>query len=125
VIREFVMYWRKGGIRLLPYFDDFLFMTKGFWQCVMLARKVEADLVRAGLRINVPKCHTLPALLRRHIGFDMDFADLKFWVPVDRWEALREAAEGLVGARHGRVQARRLANLIGTVLSMHLSWGGG
>ena len=53
----------------------------------------------------------------------MDFADGKFRVPVERWEALREAAEGLVGARHGRVQARRLANLTGTVLSMHLSWG--
>ena len=53
----------------------------------------------------------------------MDFADGKFRVPVDRWEALREAAEGLVKARNGRVQARRLANLTRTVLSMHLSWG--
>jgi len=56
-----VMYWRKGGIRLLPYLDDFLFMAKGCRQCAMLARKVEADLVRTGLTINVPKCHTLPA----------------------------------------------------------------
>ena len=37
----------------------------------------------------------------------MDFADGKFRVPLDRWEALREAAEGLVGARHGRVQLRK------------------
>ena len=35
------------------------------------------------------------------MGFDVDFEDGKFRVPVDRWEALREAAEGLVGARHG------------------------
>ncbi len=99
VMRELVMYWRKGGIRLLPYLDDFLFMAKGFWQCARLAKKVEADFVLAGLRINVPKCHALPAQERRHLGFDVDFADGNFRVPVDRWEALRKAAEGLVGAR--------------------------
>ena len=43
VMRELVMYWRKGGIRLLPYLGDFLFMAKGFWQCARLAGKVEAD----------------------------------------------------------------------------------
>ncbi len=57
------------------------------------------------------------------VGFDVDFTDGKFRVPVNRWEALREAAEGVAGARHGRVQARRLASLTGTVISMHLSWG--
>ena len=106
---------------MLPYLDDFLFMAKGFWQCVRLARKVEADLVRAGLRINVPKCHNIPAQLRRQLGFDVDFAAGKFRVPVDRWEALQASVDGLVYARHGRVQARKLASLIGTVLSMHLS----
>ncbi len=108
---------------MLRYLDDFLFMAKGFWQCVRLAKKVEADLVRAGLRINALKCHTLPSQKLRQLGFDVDFTDGKFRVPVDRWEALREAAEGLVEARHGRVQARRLASLIGTAISMHLSWG--
>jgi hypothetical protein len=71
----------------------------------------------------VLKCHTLPGQQRRQLGLDVDFADGKFRVPVDRQEALREVAEGLVGARHGRVQARMLASLTGTVLSIHLSWG--
>ena len=74
------MYWRRGGIRLLTYLDDFLFMAKGFWKCVRLARKLEVDIVRAGLRINVPKCHTLPSQLRRQLGFDVDFTDGKFRV---------------------------------------------
>jgi hypothetical protein len=124
-MRELVMYWRRGGIRLLPYLDDFMFMAKGFWQCVRLAMKVEADFVRAGLRINVPKCHTLPTQQLSELGLDVDSTDGKIRAPVDRWAALREAAEGLVGARHGRVQVRRLANLTGTVLSMHLSGGAG
>ncbi len=83
--------------------------------------KVEADFVRAGLRINVPKCHSLPTQLRRQLGLDVDFAAGKFRVPVDRWEALQASVDGPVYARHGRVQARKLASLTGTVLSMHLS----
>ena len=27
VIRKLVMYWRREGIKLLPYLDDFLFMA--------------------------------------------------------------------------------------------------
>jgi hypothetical protein len=77
-MRELVMHCRKVGIRLLPYPDDFLFMAKGFWQCARLTKKVKADLVRAGLKINVPKCHTLPMQLWRQLGFDVDFADGKF-----------------------------------------------
>jgi hypothetical protein len=29
-MRELVMYWRRGGIRLLPYLDDGMFMARGF-----------------------------------------------------------------------------------------------
>ncbi len=62
VMRELVMHWRRGGIKVLAYLDDFMFMKSGFWQCVRLARRVERDFVRAGLKINVPKCSLVPAL---------------------------------------------------------------
>ena len=63
---------------------------------------MEADVVRAGLRMYVPKCHTLRAQQGRQLGFDVDFADGKFRVSVDRWEALHEPIKGLVGAKHDR-----------------------
>ena len=44
---------------MLPYFDDFMFMKQGFGACVWLARRVEGDLVLAGLRINVLKCRMI------------------------------------------------------------------
>jgi hypothetical protein len=111
------------GIKLLPYLDDFMFMKSSFWQCVRMARRVEKDFVRAGLRINVPKCHSIPAQQRRQLGFHVDFAQGHFQVPADRWEALKVSAGVLLSARNGRVQPRRLARLTGTVISMHLSWG--
>jgi hypothetical protein len=46
-MRELVMNWRREGIRLLPYLDDYMFMIQGFWQCVRLARKVERDFILA------------------------------------------------------------------------------
>ncbi len=86
---------------------------------------MEADHIRAGLRIIVfSAIHTLPAQLQRQLGFDEDFKDGKqFRAPLDCWEELHALVGGLVYARHGRVQARKLASLTGTVLSMHVSLG--
>ncbi len=72
---------------------------------------MKRDLVHAGLRINVPKSHSIPAQQHRQLGFDVDFADGKFQVPADRWEALKVSANALLSSRHGRVQTRGLARL--------------
>ena len=77
----------------------------------------------AGLKINVPKCHTIPAHQRRHLGFDVDFALGEFMVPKDRWGALMASVGRVLSAHKGRVVARSLASITGAVLSMHLSWG--
>ncbi len=47
----------------------------------------------------------------------------KFWVHSDRWEAKNIAADALLAAREGRVHSRKLARLIGTVISIKLTWG--
>jgi hypothetical protein len=60
-MRKLVVKWRREDIRLLPYLDDFIFTIQGFWQCVWLARKVERDFILAGLKINVPKSHSIPS----------------------------------------------------------------
>ncbi len=88
-----------------------------------MARRVEGDFVRAGLRINELKFHTIPAQQRRQLGFVVDFAKCKFQVPLDRWEALKVSVVALLSSKHGRVRARMVARLAGTVISMHLSWG--
>jgi hypothetical protein len=112
---------------VLPYLDDFVFMKHGFCHCARLARRVarrvEGDFIRAGVRINVPKCNTTPAQQRRHLGFDFDFADGVFRVPLDRCDTLKLAVDSTLSARHGRIQARRLASVTGTVLSTHMSRG--
>ncbi len=123
VMRELVMHWTRGGIRVLPYQDDFMFMERGFRQCVRLARRAERDLFLAGLKINVPKCHSIPAQQRRQLGFDVDFAAVEFRVPENRWDALMASVGRALSAHKDRVIARSLASTKWTVSSMHLCWG--
>jgi len=68
------MFWRRASISVLPHLDDFMFVNKDFGACVRLARRVEGDLVRAGLRINEAKCRRILAQQRRQLGFEVDFA---------------------------------------------------
>ncbi len=100
------MFWRRESITVLPYFDDLMFIKQGFWPCVRLVRRVEGDLVRTGLRINVPKCRRIPTQQRRQLGFEVDFAAGKFQVPADRWEALKVSVESIFAARRGKVGSR-------------------
>ena len=53
---------------MLPYLDDFMFMGRGFRQWVRFACRAEKDPFLAGLEINVPKCHTVPAHQRWLLG---------------------------------------------------------
>ncbi len=58
VKRELVMLWRREGISVLPYFDDFVFMRLGFWACARLARQLEGDFVQVG--IYADQCSEVP-----------------------------------------------------------------
>ncbi len=97
--------------------------SKGFWQCARMARRVKKDLIRPGLKINIPKCHTIPAQQQMQLGFDLDFAGGMFRVPADRCEELKLAGDAILSSRHGRVKARRLTSVTGTVMSTRLLWG--
>ena len=107
---------------MLPYLDDFMFIKSDSRQCLMLARRVERDSVRAGLNINMRKCCLVPSKQRRQLGFDVNFEAGKFQVPGDWFEALKASVEGILSSRHGRVQAHILASVAETMLFMYLPW---
>jgi hypothetical protein len=96
VMRELVMYWRKSGISVLPYLDDFFFTKTGNKACMRLCLRVRKDFFSAGLIINVPKCCLTPPLVLRQLGFDVDMAEGNFRVPVERWEALQTLTDSIL-----------------------------
>jgi hypothetical protein len=123
VMRELVMHWRRRGISVLPYLDDFLFPATGQSTCRRVAAEVEADFYKGGLIINVPKSQRVPTQRLRHLGFDVDLAEGLFRIPEDRWQQLLSTVNSILSARGGRVQARKLEVMVGQVISMRLAWG--
>jgi hypothetical protein len=87
-----------------------------------MSREMEADMFNAGLHIHVPKCGTIPQHKRRQLGFDVNLAEGLFTLPLERWEALKSKTDAILSARNGRVQARTVASLVGTIISMRLAW---
>jgi len=80
-------------------------------------------MFNAGLHINVPKCGTIPQHKRCQLGFDVDLAEGLFTMPIERWKALQSKIDAILSTRNWCVQARVIASLVGTIISMHLAWG--
>ena len=85
--------------------------------------RIRKDFFKAGLVINVPKCQLDPAMCLRKVRFEVDMGEGRFRVPTDRWKALQSLVDSILSARGWRVQARKLASLAWTVISMKLAWG--
>jgi hypothetical protein len=68
----------EGGIRVLPYLDNFFFSKKGKHACLQLCRRVREDFFDAELIINEPKCNLDPDLCLRKYGFDVDMGEAIF-----------------------------------------------
>jgi len=98
-MRELVMYWRKGGINVLPYLDDFFFLKNGSHAFLLLCRMVRKNFFDAGMIINEPKCNLDPDLCLQQLSFDVDTDGAKFRVPISRWEALQFKADAILSAK--------------------------
>jgi len=101
VMRELVMYWRKSGISVLPYLDDFFFSKMGEQACMRLHLRVRKDFFSAGLIMNVPKYYLTPSLMLPQLGFDVDLAEGNFRVPVDHWEAIHSLIDSSIISTRG------------------------
>ena len=121
VTREFVMFWKRCWIQNLPYLDEFFFPKEGFRVCRLVGIQIEGGCLKACLQVDFPKSGLMEE--RLHLGFDVDLDAGYFRVLADRCEVLRFSTDALLMARIGRVQARALASLVGTVISKRLAWG--
>ena len=94
----------------------------GLRRWCLLVVIVEEDMRRSGLTINREKSDGTPKHNRIHLGFDTDLAAVLFKVLITRWETLRDDAAAILNSKGTRVQANKLACLVGTVISMKLAW---
>ncbi len=111
-----MLYWREKGINILPYLDDFLFLICGYEAGIRFSLIIEEDMRRAGLSINCDKSDRIPLQERIHLGFVVNLAEGLFKEPIPRWESLHVNIDSILISRSERVQARKLASLVGTII---------
>jgi hypothetical protein len=103
--------------------NNLLFIINGCEACRHLALIVEEDMRLASLTINWEKSDGIPLQERIHLGFIVNLAEGVFEVIIYRWKALKSSVGLMLSSKCMRVQARKLASLVGTVISMKLAWG--
>ena len=116
-------YWRGLGIRLLPYMDDFLFMSKSREEALQLSSRILKDFREAGFVVNMEKSMLLPSQSLVHMGMVVDSVSGQFEVPTPRWDKLQAAIKALCSAHKNRVPVRQLASYVGQIISMKVALG--
>jgi hypothetical protein len=81
-----------------------------------MARRVEEDMRRAGLAINLEKSYVNYLNEIFQLGFVVDLAEGIFKVPIERWEALHASAEATHNSKGVRFQAPKIASLVETII---------
>ena len=115
------MKWRREGLSVFPYLDDFLFGFRSDEAGISHRLLIESCFFRAGLRINFEKSAQEPGHCRRHLGSMVDTILGTFSVPQDRWERLQSDVSALLAL--GRASARKISSCVGQIISMGLAWG--
>jgi hypothetical protein len=124
VMRQVVKFWRRKGVRCMPYVDDFLFMHHSRRAAATARALVRRTLELLGLIASEKKSHWELTQEIEHLGLLVDSRRGLFLVPPAKVQRLKSLASILTAhARTHRrwVSARRLASFAGLAQSVHLA----
>ena len=121
LLRPLVRYWRMRGIRITVYLDDGLGSVSGYQRAIEASAAVRATLDSAGFVHHPDKSKWEPVHRLTWLGFVIDMAKGQLEVPQDKILALKSMVHE---ASHRRsIPAKRLASIIGKIISMGLAIG--
>lgn len=114
---------RRGG-RVLPYVDDFLFLSRSRTEALELRDYVDALLELLGLQRNVKKGVREPTQSLTHLGLGVDSQRLLFYLPDKQRDKIITAAREILGrsaAEASLTGRRRLQGFCGLAQSVYLA----
>eukprot|EP00732_Lithocolla_globosa_P001477 Lithocolla_globosa_v1_NODE_748_length_3337_cov_38.897623.p2 type:complete len:131 gc:universal NODE_748_length_3337_cov_38.897623:2351-1959(-) len=120
-MRELVRFWRKQGIRLIHYLDDFGAGHEDYSKAVFLAARMVHDLENLGFMVNFGKSQLTPSHILKLLGLLIDTERKELRVPEDKWQKLREKLGWVL--RDACMSARKLASISGQIISMRPALG--
>jgi hypothetical protein len=114
--------WR--GLRVLPFVDDFLFVTSSHSEALTARDVVDSLLTRLGLARNPKKGMWEPAQVIVHLGMEIDLARGVFRAPAEKLKSIRDLARailGIAGRNQRWIPAKMLASLAGKAQFLYLA----
>ena len=120
-MRTLVRYWRGRGLKAIVYLDDGIIAVKGESEAQNESSRVQNDLQCAGFVINREKSVWDPRRDIEWLGFKIDLAKGEFSVPDHKLVKLKSQLQEALGLQ--LMPARKLASLIGKIMSMSLALG--
>jgi hypothetical protein len=123
VMRERVIYWRKGASTSSLTWMISSFQKRESMPAISSIEGSRRTSSTRGSSSTSPSANWTRRFASGNWASTSTWVTGKFRVPVDRWEVLHSKMGAFLAARGGRVQARKLSSLKGTVISMKLAWG--
>ena len=112
------------GARVLPYLDDFLFLTRSHADALRLRERVGALLERLGLARHPSKGHWDPTQCLEHLGLTVDALRGLYLLTPKRTLALRDFARRIIARAKSSarcIPARTLSSFAGMAQSVYLA----
>ena len=121
LMRPLVRYWRGRGLKAIVYLDDGIIAVEGESEALNESSRVQQNLQCAGFVINIEKLVWDPQKDIEWLGFKIYLAKGEFSVPDHKLFKLRLQLQEALGLQ--LMPARKLASLIGKIMSMSLALG--
>ena len=121
LLRPLVAYWRSKGLKSVVYLDDGLCAAMDYAAAVKASLLVRETLDCAGFVVHPTKCIWDPTQRLVWLGFVIDVALGRIEVPQEKIVSLQGLLRQVRLVRY--VQARKLASIIGQIISMGLAIG--
>ena len=121
LLRPLVKLWRSKGVKIVVYLDDGIGAATGRVGADLATVLVRDTLDKAGFVVHAEKSHWEPSTTARWLGFLLDLGRGCIIVLPEKIVALKDRIAALAKADY--VQARHLASITGTLLSMSLGVG--
>jgi hypothetical protein len=116
-MKQLVAYWRKAGIRVIPYIDDFLFICSTATEFSSVQSGVLADFARARFVLLHEKCQLQLSHVIKFLRFVVDTLHGVFHLTALQNDKLRTAIAKCL-RQPLRVPAKLLAYTTGLITSM-------
>jgi len=122
--------FRRLGIRLINYSDDYAFFCKRH-EAALLAAYIQGEFDAHGLELNIEKSSFTPEREGVVLGISIDLEDGRFRIPPKKKIKITKGIKELLAAnRRGggvyasaQVSARLLAKTIGRIMALHVVCG--